>query len=115
MGVSVDFSNLKQTFVSISTRIVTKMDFSFVYVDELPQAVQDSLWEQGVSLDDTDYMLITYNINLFHNIENETLEEAQRVLPEDYNIERLINRADDNRWYRVKIVGKDAVVGIAYH
>lgn len=113
--MQVDFSDLKETFVSISNRIVTKMDFSIVYPDDLPEAVQNSLWEQGVSLDDVDYMLITYNINLFYNVENETLEEAQRVLPEDYNIERLINRADDNRWYRVKLNHRNAVVGIAYH
>ena len=116
--LTVDFTDVKKTLDSLSARMQPKLTFSFYHVEDINQIVQDSLWEQGISLDKVDYMLITDNTKLFHNIENETLEalyEAQRVIPDDYDIERLINRADDNRWYRAKINGKEVVVGVAYH
>ena len=116
--MNVDFSDLKKTIDELSNIMQPKLTFGLYHVEDINQIVQDSLWEQGISLDDVDYLLITDNTKLFHNIENETLEalyEAQRVIPDDYDIERLINRADDNRWYRAKIDGKDVVVGVAYH
>jgi len=114
-GFSVDFTDVVKQIDSLSARTQPKLTFNFYHVEDVNQIVQDSLWKQGISLDDVDYMLITHNIGFFHNVENETLEEPQRVMPDDYDIERLINQADDNRWYRAKINGKEVVVGIAYH
>ena len=116
--MNIDFSDVVKQIDRIVIEMKPKLTFSFYHVEDINQIVQDSLWEQGISLDDVDYLLITDNTKLFHNIENETLEalyEAQRVIPDDYDIERLISRADDNRWYRAKIDGKDVVVGVAYH
>ena len=121
-GFTVDFTDVKKTLDSLSNRMQPKLTFGLYHVEDINQIVQDSLWEQGISLDDVDYMLITHNTKLFHNVENEDLSdwdipsaEAQRVIPDDYDIERLINRADDNRWYRANVNGKDVVVGVAYH
>ena len=113
--INVDFSDVVKTLDSITVQMKPKLIFSFYHVEDINQNVQDSLWDQGISLDDVDYILITHNTVFFYNVENETIEEAQRVIPDDYDIERLINRADDNRWYRAGIDGKDVVVGIAYH
>ena len=119
---TVDFTDVKKTLDSLSNRMQPKLTFGLYHVEDINQIAQDSLWEQGISLDGVDYILITHNTDFFYNVENEDLptllesiKEAQRVIPDDYDIERLINRADDNRWYRAKINGKEVVVGVAYH
>ena len=72
----------------------------------------DALWDQGVNLDDWDYMLI---------VPADTLQEAQDMdgeecwLPRDWYLGELLIGVFRNRWYKARFHGKVVGVGVAYH
>ena len=97
---------------------MARLRLLFTQYEDIPEDVRQSLWDQNISLDDVDYLLITTAIDQFSDIVDDSIEatyEAPQVRPNEYDIERLINRADNNRWYKAIIYGRDVVVGIAYH
>ena len=93
---------------------MAKLRFLFMQYDDIPEDVRQSLWDQLISLDDVDYILITTDTDQFTAIIDDSIEatyEAPQVSPNEYDIERLINRADTNKWYKATIYGREVVIG----
>ena len=90
---------------------MARLRLLFMQYEDVPKDVRQSLWDQNISLDDVDYLLITKDIDMF--IDDPA--EPQQVIPNEYDIERLINRGNDYKWFKAAIYGKDVVVGVAYH
>ena len=72
----------------------------------------DALWNQGVNLDDWDYMLVVPADIL----EESELDSGEKDLqPQDWHIQQLLIGLCENKWYKVRFHGKTVGVGIAYH
>lgn len=72
----------------------------------------EALWDQGVVMEDWDYMLI---------VPADILQEAEDVdgetcwLPQDWYLGKLLIGVFRNRWYKACFHGKVVGVGVAYH
>ena len=77
------------------------------YIEEIKdEKEREYLWNEGVCLDDWDYMLVfEYNKKTFKSDNS----------PVQYNIERLLNGCCSNTWYRLNFRGSEKIIGVAYH
>lgn len=102
----------------------------FEFKTEFSKEESDSLWSQGVCLDDYDYALITYDLDQFEETDDLTVEHQwdeelkkyknvavpyKLIAPKDYDISRLLTGCCDNTWYKIKWNNQDAIIGLAYH
>lgn len=102
----------------------------FEFILEFSTEESDSLWSQGVCLDDYDYAIITYDLEHFEETDDLELEDhwddikkeyktvavpSKLLSPKDYTVSRLLTGCCDNTWYRIKWNNKDAIIGLAYH
>lgn len=90
------------------------MKFEFYSPDDITSLTTDSLWKQGVCMDDWDYMIF---------FEDDTIELKQEknrwtfeLSPANYEVSRLLNGCCSNTWYLVSdFMGRKGVLGVAYH
>lgn len=87
--------------------------FILIERDELPTEEFDSLWDQGVDLDDWDYILA------FEEPSKIAVQQEDEFntyyAPKSYTVERLLTGCCINRWYKANLFGKPRMIGIAYH
>jgi hypothetical protein len=99
---------------------------SFLYFEEFSSSEAANLEDQGISLDDWDYALITNDLDLFEegmdcNVIRDSSgeicdEEVIRYLaPKSYTLSRVLNGCCDNTWTKIMWEGKLAIIGVAYH
>lgn len=102
----------------------TKMNLE--YRTKFNEQESDYLWSAGVSLDDWDYALITFDLEAFEEVDDMTTEWDEKKKdwvavpcktfgPKEYTLERLLTGCCANRWHKIKWQGKDAIIGLAYH
>lgn len=101
------------------------MKMNFELRTDFTTEESDSLWSQGVSLDDWDVALITFNLTEFETTEDTFIdydEKGNRVAvtrdvysPKLYEVSQLLQGCCDNRWHKITWQGKEAVIGLAYH
>lgn len=89
------------------------MIFEFYEPDCLDEDTIAELWDQGVNMEDWDYMLFfeaVHNIELPRRFNKITLE------PRNDNIAGLLRGCCANHWYPViNFKGRKGVLGVAYH
>lgn len=79
---------------------------------QLTEAERDSLWDQGVNLDDWNIMLIFDDLDLTHY----TDEDGDAHRPNDYWIESLLNNNCSQNWHpNIMFRDKKRTIGIGYH
>lgn len=88
------------------------MNIILLTPDEITDKDVQSFWDQGVCMDDWDYMFLlpsdTEMITTCYD--NEMVME-----PINYTIQRLLNGSCENRWYMGFYKEEPCVIGIAYH
>ena len=89
------------------------MNLEYFEPDDLDRSTIDRLWDQGVNLDDWDYMLITYDVEAFTVVEVD--EEVLGLAPISWSLGRLLTGCCSNIWYKITWRGEAAMVGVAYH
>lgn len=78
---------------------------------EVSRELCDSLWKQGVCMDDWDYLLFIPNPPADFMIRDEDGDK-----PSSWYFQRLLTGCCDNKWYSVAdFNGRSGVVGVAYH
>lgn len=99
------------------------------YLEHLNQEQQQSLRDQGVCLDDWDYLIIVKDINQFKEVEEkeefynsytgmDELRVIKKIVPfKSYHLDRLIQGPCSymNEWYKIVWEGEEAALGINYH
>lgn len=89
------------------------MNFEFYDYEDLDRETVDSLWKQGVCMDDWDYVLFfeaKYKSEFPKGWDNTIIE------PTNYNVARLLNGCCKNQWWPVTdFMGKKGFLGVAYH
>ena len=89
------------------------MRFDFYDREGLGGEDIDDLWNQGVCMEDWDYVLFfeaKYKSEFPEGFDDISIE------PSNYNISRLLSGSSSNKWYPVdKFKGKKGIVGVAYH
>lgn len=83
-------------------------EFPITVIDALDDSERAALRDQGVDMDDWDYMLVCPP-----EVASETTHDS--TVPDSYTLSRLLTGCCSNRWYRVKFRGRDVSLGIAYH
>ena len=78
-------------------------------VQSFPRDVTDSLWKQGVDLDDWDYAILAPTESIFQR------ENEDGFYPLEWTLEKMLTGCCDNRWYRATIRRQEFAIGIAYH
>lgn len=77
--------------------------------NELTDADRESLWPQGVNLDDWDYLVLAPVGTLCVNNDDQDSPYGQ----DDSTLEKLLTGACDNRWYKATFRGTEYALGIA--
>jgi hypothetical protein len=102
------------------------MQFELFLPKSFTEKEERLLHEKGVDLDDWDYSLLTYNIELFREVigtkfkwddkKSEYVSMPHKTFfPNEYVIENLLRGCSDNVWYYINWNGKKAFMGFAYH
>lgn len=116
------------------------MKLPLIYISEIEdEKERQEFWDQGISLDDWDYMLLfpseilmeeEYEENdrwedyspKYDKKNNPVLVKKKRwilnyeVLGGDYyTLDNLLNGCYDNKWYKAKYQGQEYAIGVAYH
>ncbi len=89
----------------------------FVKEDDLTDEEVESLWQQGVNMDDWDYMLLGPT-DLIHAVKvRDAWDQSEAMVFEgkDWWLGNMLSGSSSNRWYRAKLRGKEWAMGIAYH
>lgn len=91
----------------------------FEFHEDLDRETIDSLWEQDIDMDDWDYVLF---VPKKYESEFEKDEDSWRgqgrlgtVRPKSCQVDRLMNGSCANVWYTCKFMGKQGILGVAYH
>ncbi len=74
-----------------------------------------ALWDQGVNLDDWDYMLVVPASALATNEGGDTRPLDYGEVGYTHDLECLLTGCYDNRWYVVAFRGSMVGIGVAYH
>lgn len=89
------------------------MKFEFYEPYDLDEETIRDLWDQGINMDDWDYLLFfeaTHTLKLpmeFHQI---------TLSPRNPNIERLLTGSYANKWWPIgNFQGRKGIIGVAYH
>lgn len=116
------------------------MKLPLIYLSEVEdEKEREAFWDQGISLDDWDYMLLfppeilveeeyedkEYEtvLGMSHPFYNkEVLVTKKRwvlnhnyLCGDYYTLDKLLNGCYENKWYKAKYQGKEYAVGVAYH
>ena len=93
--------------------------------DELTREEVDVFWEQGVTMDDWDYLVLApAETVIVEKVERnewnwqtgrEELREVAEVSQTKYVLDRLLTGSCLNEWYLATFRGKEYAVGVAYH
>lgn len=84
----------------------------FEMYERLPEDCYESLWNQGVSMDDWDYLLFVPKEYEKHF----SIDSEGELSPKWYSLEKLLQGSCTNKWYEVKdFVGREGFIGVAYH
>ena len=86
------------------------IEIKMLFDSDFTEKDRDNLRNQGVSLNDWDYMVIVEDDLgiLFHIYEGEWQ-------PSINGLGSILNGVCENRWYKIKIGRKIVMVGVAYH
>ena len=100
-----EWSNLMEEFMPetnppYNVKIIT--GYSQLTEDDL-----SSLREQGVCLDDWDYMIFVEHCKFY--------QTGHEIHPEDYQLDRLLGGCCGNTWYQLIFRGETGIMGVAYH
>jgi len=86
----------------------------FVKDENLTREDVEALWQQGVNMDDWDYMLFCPPEVVFKfETPNEYSEGEYGV--KEWPLDKLLNGVCSNQWYRASFRGKEWAIGVAYH
>jgi hypothetical protein len=104
---------MNETKVSESLGMV----IHFVKDDDLTKEDIESLWQQGVNMDDWDYMLLCPP-DVVHEVKKRDdwdHSEYTEFDCKDWWLDGMLRGCSSNRWYRANLRGKEWAIGIAYH
>ncbi len=94
-----------------------KPEATFEFYTSLPDDVEQAMWDQGVCMDDWDYLL--FFEDGFETWMDESYKSRRftcEILPKDYELGRLLTGCCYNKWYPVTdFAGRKGIVGVAYH
>lgn len=76
---------------------------------DITEEAKKSLWDQGVNLDDTDILLLTFDVDQF------TFTHEGEIYPIDSAVDRMLTGCCHNQWFSIQWNGEPAVVGVSYH
>ena len=85
------------------------LEFLGQIVQGFPKDVSDSLWAQGVDLDDWDYAILAPPEAVYLS------ESDHGLCPHEWTLDRLLVGCCSNHWYLAEIRGRKYAIGIAYH
>lgn len=87
------------------------MKIELLTCTDLTEAERESLWGQGVDLDDTNFLVVCPADTALND------EGDGRLYPEDPVLDQVVgpNYNEPVRWYRVTFRGEPAVLGVQYH
>ena len=89
--------------------------FELIMPEHITREEIEALWAQEVDMDDWDYIIVIPEDRVMEKEDTDWKGNPRKILvPEDYNIERLL-RGSDNRWYKATFRGKQVALGISYH
>lgn len=93
------------------------MKIDFLTREDLPKKDIEALWDEGVNMDDWDYVLIVpaEALEIDAALGNNEEPDKKYYAPKTYDLERLLTGVCDNRWYVVNFRGERVGVGVAYH
>jgi len=91
--------------------------FEYYEENDLTSEEIDSLWGQGVNLDDWDYMLFHEVEGAFEKIEwLDTHYFTTHLTANENTVGRLLTGCCSNEWYQVgNFKGRKGLLGVAYH
>lgn len=76
-----------------------------------------SLWNQGVCMDDWDYILVcpVDALEAYEHVDEFEGGTLTKYRPKGSNLDRLLTGACDNYWYKINFRGQEVALGVAYH
>lgn len=85
-------------------------------IANLSREEADALWDQGVNMDDWDYILVL-PLETIREVdatdwEGKPIREWEAT---DYTVERLLTGCCSNTFYKANFRGETVALGIAYH
>jgi hypothetical protein len=81
---------------------------TLIDTDDVDRGYIDELWDQGVNLDDWDYLIIA-PVDQIEWVGDEPEPAWNNPLG------RLLTGCCANRWYKVQWDGQEVALGVAYH
>ena len=97
------------------------MRIEFFDREMLSQKDIESLWAEGVDMDDWDYIILAPPSTLSVVVEEEYdycaghAKTVARMVQNNYQLSRLLVGCCDNTWYTAKFRGRKYAIGVAYH
>ena len=85
------------------------LEFIGQIVQSFPSDVTNSLWDQGVNMDDWDYAILTSPDAVYKS------ENSNELHPHQWTLDRMLIGCCSNTWYLAEIRGTKYAIGIAYH
>lgn len=85
-------------------------------ITNLDRAETDALWDQGVNMDDWDYILVL-PVETIREVDSTDWEgkPCKEYEPTNLTVERLLTGCCANVFYKADFRGATVALGIAYH
>lgn len=86
------------------------------YSDDYTREEIRDFWDQGVDMDDWDYMILA-PVDILEEVDATDWDgkPIKRLVPKGYTFERLLTGCCHNKWYKATFRGIEYAVGVAYH
>jgi len=92
------------------------MLIEFLTPNDLTEKERQGFWDQDISMDDWNYMLIVPP-NALHQVEYDEQEKADRYWePKKFYLDNMLDYTLESKWFNnILFRGKMVGVGIVYH